>query len=181
MWNKCLYLAFLSCYLVLAGKTPCGLQGVDYGNLNKRMVTIYSVRFPWDGLAANWAFNVVRHNPCPGEGVCKWIFHACRGNEFVLENKHYRGKFLYANVVNSVSYFKVSIKQACDQKKYTWKVFYDSCSSNYYLQNAHYGDWLDASDTGLVKHAKCKVNEMFAWDSCGNWRRWNFQDITDKY
>ena len=80
-----------------AFSADCKLEGVPAGTLNGKMATIYSVRFG-RGLEAIIHFNVVRHNPCPGGGGCKWIFKHCKGNEFSLESKKYRGSHLFANV-----------------------------------------------------------------------------------
>ena len=99
----------------------------------------------------------------------------------VIESKRYRGSYMYANVVNSVSHYVVSRDSACNDAKYRWYAWYDSCSGNYYFRNVDSGNWLDASDAGLVKHTKCNTNAKYGWKSCGNWRRWQLQDITDRY
>ena len=173
----------LFCKNFVNAKTPCPLEGVKKNALHNTMATIYSVRYSRNGLAAQNVFNVVRHNPCPGGGVCKWIFRHCQGNEFVLESKKYRGKYLYANVANAVSYFRPKNNgktEACKTMNYTWKMWYDKCSGNYYIQNNN-GLWLDASDTGLVKHTVCKSNPKHAWNSCGKWRRWKLESLTTKF
>ena len=155
------------CSTLTISAEECRLEGVGQSVLGSKMATIYSIRFSREGLAANWFFNVVRHNKCPGEGVCKWIFTHCKGNEYILESKHYRGSYLYANIANAVSHYSTDKNSACQKNAFRWKVWFDKCSSNYYLQNTQYGDWLDASDAGLVKHTACKTNEMNGWNqSC---------------
>ena len=82
---------------------------------------------------------------------------------------------------NAVSHFSTRNEKACTDPGYKWKVWYDRCSNHYYLQNTYFGDWLDASDAGLVKHSKCNINAYGTSDSCGDWRRWRFDDLTIKY
>ena len=158
----------------------CQLEGVPAATLHGKMATIYSVRYA-RGLEAVIHFNVVRHNPCPGSGGCKWIFNHCKGNEFSLESKRYRGSHMFANIAQAVSHFNKNKGQACADPGYRWKVWYDRCSNHYYLQNTYFGDWLDASETGLVKHTACKTNPFGTTDSCGDWRRWRFEDMTVRY
>ena len=143
----------------------CKLEGVGQGWLGTRMATIYPVRFSREGVAASWFFNTVRHNPCPGGGACKWIFTHCKGNEFVVESKKYRGSYMYANVASAISHYSVNQDFACSSNAYRWKVWYDGCTDNYYLQNTYYGDWLDASDAGCG-YAKGVADWMdHLWDA----------------
>lgn len=166
---------------ILSAEKQCPLKGVTKGSLNGKLVTIYSVRHSREGLEAHIEFNTVRHNPCPGGGACKWIFKWCQGNEFAITSKKYRSSYMYGNIVNAVSHYNVHTNYACKHKEYMWKVYFDSCSSNYYLQNSFHGTWLDSSDTGLVKHSHCNKNEYYGWNSCGKWRRWSFQDIRSNW
>lgn len=159
---------------------PCPLENVSKNSLNNKMATIYSVRYPDHGLATNYNLNLVRHYKCPGNNVCKWIFHHCQNteNEFVLESRKYTENFLYANILNEMSHIgKKQPEEACNIEKFVWKIYYDKCSSNYYLQNKFYGDWVDASGNYRMKHTGCSINPFDGWDSCGKWRRFRFEAL----